>query len=738
MIQLTDKEKQAVKEYLEQVNKLKGRPSDKKGLSNGLQKLQLLSKEPYTSQKGNSMLKAHWYNIETGANEVVYVMNGKKAYKNTKSCAVGEVFECIVGGVGGFVTVTPMKSLGEQELPVFKGMCAQHVIAYDIEVYKYNWSFVFTDLISGKDMIVIDDAVLLERFLKKHENDIFLGYNSAGYDKHIRKAIRDNKNPFEVSKEIIDGDKKNSKVWKMYNGKVDMLAEVDLYQDNKGFSLKEHAGFMGVEIKESEISFDIDRPLTAEESEKNVYYNTNDVEATGKRFMQMIGALKTKAMLCEMYDLDYTWLFRTNATIIGEILKAKWHDDRGDLFNKYEKPEWITFNDPELLEQLNDWILALDEIPRVEKVDKHTGEKYWTTDLSKVIKLRDIEVKVGSGGIHGAKQYYIKKACKIFQSDVGSLFPNTIVLHGYNSRNIPKEHLHLYSDILKARLEYKHAGEKDKQEAMKLVLNTLYGVLRAKFNPLYDPRQAILINITGQLAMLDLADKIQPHAYISAMNTDSINYEPFSEEDERIIDELKVDWCERSGYELDTDIIVAIAQRDINNYVCRFDTGKTKAKGAVSMGRGETKYSKAVINHAVKEYFLNGVKPEEYVREVSDLRDFQIISKTGYTFQETRNYYDGDNYEEIQKVNRTFAVKEGTHKKALIRKYKEATDEKEEQVVIAIQNEPEYYTIANENIENSPVKREDIDEQYYIDEAWRVIGQYEGTVKVDEDEEEDE
>lgn len=763
MIQLTDKEKAAVKDYLDLVNNLRGRPSDNKGLTNGRQSLQLISKEPHTSKAGNEMLKVKWRNIETGANDFVYLMNGKKAYKNTKGIEVGDVYEAIVGGVGGFVQVTPFKKIGSAELPTENKMCAKHIIAYDIEVFKYNFSFVYIDILSGKKLEIEDDLPLLEKFLKAHENDIFVGYNNVGYDKHIRKGIRDQKDPYKINKEIIDGDKKNSKVWKMYNGRIDSLCEIDLYQDNAGFSLKEHNAFNGLAIQESEVDFDIDRELTASEKKDNMKYNTADVEGTVVRFLKMLGSLKTKAMLLQMYNLDYTWLSKTNASLIAEILKAKHHADRGDLFDKYPKPDWIRFDNEDILKQVNEWVLELDELPRVTKTKD--GEKYETTDLSYTLQLRDLEIKLGSGGVHGAVANYIKQNTVIYQSDVGSLYPWTMVLHDYISRNIPEKYRHFYQDILEARMKYKAAGDKAREKAMKLVLNTMYGVLRAKFNALFDPRQAILINITGQLAMLDLADKIQPYGYISAMNTDSINYEPFSEEDEAKIEEVKKDWCKRSGYTLDTDILTDIAQRDINNYICRFDNGEIKTKGAISMGGG-VKWSKAIVMNAVKEYFMNNIEPEEYIKNATDLRDFQIISKTGYTFKETRAYINEENeedYTKIQKVNRSFAVKKGVGQPIKIRKFKlgelpeepsvdsdkyedwlelateyaeigeEAYGYKHGQIVKGLPNEPDNYIIDNNSIDFLNISRNDIDDNYYISEAKRMIAQYEnGTGDLEE------
>lgn len=780
---LNEKERQAVVEYMEQVNKLRGVPSQNKSLIAGRQKLYVESTEETKSKSGKPMLRLKLKNVNTGASNMLYVMHTDRTYNKLQWAKVGYVIDAVISGVGGFVKCMMLDLIDtDVELPEEEFMNVTNIIAYDVEVFKYDWSVVFEDVLSGKTFKVANSLNKLQRFFQKHENNLFISYNGKGYDQHIVKGLMDSKDAYTISKQIIDGDDA-TKVYNMYNKGILNLAEVDLYQDNKGFGLKEHNAFNGLEIKESDIDFDIDRKLTEEELEQNMYYNTKDVEGTTVRFIQMIGALKTKAMLCEMFDLDYTWLFQTNANIIARILKAKWHDDRGDQFDKYEKPDWIRFDDEDIQRQVNEWILDKDKIPRKQKTKN--GEKYWTTDLSFDLKLRDLTVKLGSGGLHASVDNYIKSNTIIKQADVGSLYPNTIRLHGYLSRNIPKKYAPLYSQILADRMKYKHAGEKDKEQAMKLVLNTMYGVLRAKFNPLYDPRQAILINITGQLAMLDLADKIQPYAFISALNTDSINYEPYNEECDNKIEEVKKEWCKRSGYELDTDVITDIVQKDVNNYICRFDNGKIKKKGAVSMGGG-IKHSKAIVYDAVTNYFMDNKPVEDTVKECTDLRDFQIISKTGYTFHETRAYTSDEDFKVIQKVNRSFAVKDnGKHELVKIRKFKlgvlperpvvkegleEDSSEYKEyvkqlkdynefkrlvtewskefglqssldywkkengQLVKGLPTEPDNYTIANESIYESPVVIEDLDLQYYIDEANQMIEAFKGNGELVEDE----
>lgn len=725
-MKLTEKQKQEVQSYIDLVKKLKGNPRYEKSLQNGIQDLLAVEVNYQTSKKGNKMLVITWQNLQSFATSKAYYMEFRKNdYAKAQKVKEGDLYQCFVSGQGNFINVKPILNIGQGSPLQAPPLATAHVVGYDMEVYMYNWSVTFTDVLTDIDFVINDNIPLLKKFLDKHNESVFIGYNNKGYDTHILKSIVDGKNPYELSQQIINGEDK-AKIFKMYDQKCISLIEADIMQDNRGFSLKEHMAFMGMEVKESDVSFDIDRELTPEEIEQNNYYNINDVKGTNARFMAILGSLKTKALICDMYDIPYTGLFMTNANLIAEILKAEWHEDRGDYYNPYEAPEWLRFDNVDILKQVAYWVWNGQPL-RSKMKDGEIKD-----DLSFDIKLRDLVVQVGSGGVHGAVPNYIKNDCLIYQDDVGSLYPNTAVLNDYISRNIPKEYRHFYAEILEKRMKYKAEGDKEKEQAMKLILNTFYGVLRAKFNKLYDPRQAIMINLTGQLALLDLAEKIEPHAYISALNTDSINYEPFSDEDKKAIELVKEDWCKRTGYKLDQDVITNIAQRDVNNYVCRFDNGKVKKKGAVSLGGG-IKVNKAIVYTAVSNYFMDGKAPEDTIKECDDLLQFQIISKTGWTYQATR-LYQGDEWKEIQKVNRSYAIKEGTsHETGVIRKWKEATtrvkdnviEDVPEQIVKGIPNEPDLYTIDNNSIENAKVKRSEIDEEYYIKLAKMEIMAYE-------------
>ena len=49
------------------------------------------------------------------------------------------------------------------------------------------------------------------------------------------------------------------------------------------------------------------------------------------------------------------------------------------------------------------------------------------------------------------------------------------------------------------------------QAPLKIILNSTYGAMKDKYNPMYDPRQANNVCVFGQLLLLDLIEHLEGH-----------------------------------------------------------------------------------------------------------------------------------------------------------------------------------------------------------------------------------
>ena len=95
-------------------------------------------------------------------------------------------------------------------------------------------------------------------------------------------------------------------------------------------SLKQLEGFMGNNIKESSVPFNINRKLTPEEIEETVKYCRHDVEQTIEVFIQRKEEFESHISLLKAFKLPLTYISKTKAQLSAIILGAtqrKWNDE---------------------------------------------------------------------------------------------------------------------------------------------------------------------------------------------------------------------------------------------------------------------------------------------------------------------------------------------------------------------------------------------------------------------------
>lgn len=698
----------------------------------GVHQVVVIKAEERLSAKGKEMKEIKVRSTNDGRDATFYIMKFRKQdWKTWEDIKVGQALTISLKMNNGFPNVSIVSKGSVIDIPdkPNKALTKQTIYIYDIEVFKHDNLFVFRDYFTKEWIVIENDLNALRSFYLENRDSLFIGYNSASYDNNVLRATLQGKNPYHVSKAIIESDDRGL-VYKMFDTKKTPVFGMDLYQDNRGFSLKEHSAFMGINIKETDVDFDIDRKLDEDERVLNELYCKNDVLATEKRFEQNIGMLVAKATIALYFNMDKMALLMTNANLTAELLGAKKTPDRGDELDKYQLPEGFE--------------IESDEIKEAFMTKEFDENDKGHASISLDVPRRDVTEVLGVGGIHGAKESYIHIG-KFHARDVGSLYPNTMVLFNYLSRNIPEDKRHIYQMLLDERMKAKYSDDEFIEikgvqiqtklliNGFKLPLNTKYGAMGAEFNKLYDPRMRLLVCITGQMAMWDLLEKIEDHATIIQSNTDAHYYIPFSEEDEKAIDEIAKDWEERTGYTLDDDPFIAMFQKDVNNYLAITDKGKVKFKGAIGLTNG-LKVSKAVVSNAFINYVVSGKDYREFIYECNDLRQFQIITKTGYTFDDTIYRDAFGNEFKAQKVNRVFATKVPEDAVEIFKVKRGAVVEEEGTTIVGddsytkgVANAPDYYMIDNHEVGKGVVTLDTVDKEYYVNQVEDLLVLWFGT-----------
>ena len=553
-------------------------------------------------------------------------------------------------------------------------------IVFDFEVFAKDWLVV---LKKGEEIKVIHNNVsLLRDYYEDNKNNIFVGFNNKHYDDYIFKGILSDLNPKKINDFIIYKKKFG---WEYPGINNIPIITLDIRQDITGalsLSLKEAEGNMGSSIEESNIDFNIERKLTNEELESTIKYCIHDVKSTEKILLERKTDISTRLELLKMFNLPIQNIGKTNAKLTAGILQARKQARNDEL--KYDFPNNLKIKNRKILD-LYDKIINYDDV--------------LVTDIN------NVEHTLAYGGLHGAKKGIFEG--NIWYVDVKSYYPTLMLKYDYISRNLRDSRK--YKEIYDLRMEYKKKGD-SKEGALKLLLNTTYGAMKNKYNPLFDPKQANQVCITGQLFLVDLLEKIEPYTELLQSNTDGIIF--ISNNDAKVKD-LIDEWQNRT--ELDFKILKVdkLWQKDVNNYILKIgDYIETKG-GYVKYFKGGSfrNNSATIIDKAIVDYFVHNIPVEETINNSNNLIDFQYICKKGPTYIHVEH-----NGKIINNCNRVFASKS----KEVGKLYKVKECGRKD----SIANLPDNCIIVNEDLTQTTFNIKEVDKQWYIIKATERINDF--------------
>ena len=582
------------------------------------------------------------------------------------------------------------------------------MIFFDTEVFAYDWLLVTFD---GKDFTYIEnDRELLQQYYNKHKNDLWIGYNCKGYDQYIIKAILSGINPKIVNDYII---KHNKPGWSFSNKFRNI--ELNIYDCMVfGKSLKQLESYMGVNIHETDVDFDIKRKLNIEERRLNREYCHDDVYNTALVFQQTISDFEAHYGLCQLAGEPLSSMSKTKAQLGAKILKAK----------RLTEKEWDQKWQFEYVDCVNTYSYKHSEV--LDFFDSLHESKDPTASFE--IDLYGTKHIFALGGLHGAIPNYMyneEPNTKMVHADVGSMYPSIMIEWGLLSRGVPDPQT--YIDVRDKRFEYKKAKD-PRQLPLKLCLNSVYGCSSAGkrtddgkykvMSDLYDPKRTLEVCINGQLMILQLIEDVceaLPNTLLVQTNTDGVVFKVQNDDWDQF-DKIVKEWQCRTKLVMEYDYTKQIYQRDVNNYIAVFDDGKIDRKGGAVKESSVIDNDLPIVSDAVVKYFVNGVDPRTTINNETQLMRFMK------TYKLSGKYHHALYNDEVltDKVYRVFASR--SRNDGIL--YKCKLDKNPEKFA----NCPEHAKIVNGNIQDMKVPKW-LDRAWYIEQAWDRINSFKGDVQ---------
>lgn len=426
------------------------------------------------------------------------------------------------------------------------------IVFFDVEVY----SNLFVVCWKFKDS---DDVVKMINPTGQEIETLFgyrlVGFNNRRYDNHIlyaRYLGYDNEQLYRVSQKIID-----KAVGSMF-GEAYNLSYADIYDfSSKKQSLKKFGIELGMHHMEMDIPWD--KPVPDEYVEKVIEYCTNDVLLTEATFNDRESDFTAREILAELSGL------KVNDTTQKHTAKI--------IFGSNRNPQ-SSFVYPNLAEEFPGYTFEMGK-------SSYRGE-----DPSE------------GGYVYAEPGMYENVAVL----DVVSMHPTSMI-----NLNLFGEYTPKFKDLLDARVAIKRgdfdkastmldgrlapylknrAAAKELAYALKIVINTVYGLTSAKFdNPFRDLRNVDnVVAKRGALFMIDLKHFVQEELGIQVIHikTDSIKVElPRDEDAAKAIVDAITEFGTRYGYEFEhEETYKSFCLTNDAVYIAQKEDGKWEAVGA--------------------------------------------------------------------------------------------------------------------------------------------------------------
>lgn len=568
---------------------------------------------------------------------------------------------------------------------------------------------VIIDPTNEKETVIVNDAMQLKSFYNQHKSDIWCGFNSRNFDQYILKSILCGFDPYDVTEWIIG---KKRKGWEYSNtfNRIPLIS----YDVMTGYhGLKTLEAFMGNDIRETTVPFDIDRPLTQDEIEQTIFYCRHDVQQTIEVFLKRRAEFDSQMELIKEFNLPLSDLGKTQTQLSAKILGAR----RVDFDDEFDirLPDNIIMGK---YQYVADWFLSIkskveSELGYLNYANRDEWRKlYYSQKLETLIgKIPHI---VAGGGLHGSEDnliYECKEDEVMIMADVGALYPSIMIQYDLLSRCVSNKNR--FINVYNTNLRLKNEGNKKRRAPYKLICNKTYGATGDPYNPMYDPLHRNLVCIFGQLFLIDLIDKLEDYCRLIQSNTDGIlilvkkNMLPK-------INEIIHEWEVRTRLNMEQDEYVRLYQKDVNNYILVDAKGGYKCKGGYVKEQDDLDYDLPIINEAITEYFVNNTPIETTINNCGELIKFQKVVKISHKY--LRGWHNGEWLSD--RTFRVFASKNDAD--SCVGKQKEAgaTIEK-------FANTPDHCFIDNSDIKGKRIPRR-LDIQWYIDLANKRLRQFFG------------
>lgn len=475
---------------------------------------------------------------------------------------------------------------------------------------------------------------------------------------------------------------------------------------------------------------DFDRYLMPKYIKPMLHYNKNDVFLVCEIARQKPDEIKLRYSLGHAFKLNLLCSARSN---IADKLLNKFYSERSGLKEdafKNLRTQRTALSFKRIIfphikfktKQLQD---LLEEMKKV--VIYRTNKDSFVREID----FYGTTYTLATGGIHTQDKPVILKSTNKYvyvHHDYTSYYPSIMI-----SYEVVPEHLNtkvfvnMVDYFKQTRVKCKHTKDEDgfvvpgvhnslAAEALKIVINAIYGKYGYENYWLYDRLAQMRVTINGQLMTMTLCESLElAGIHVVSANTDGIVIKlPYDKID--VYNQICKEWNETNRMSADDEHYKMLVSLNVNNYFDIQSNDKLEYKGALDpkqyikdLKKG---YDMPIVATAVFEYFAHGTSVMETLCNHKDVLDFCKTQNVGKQFEVVyEKVVDGKRVEVRSQPHVRFYV---STRGVVIMKEHKLTGKRS---VLASGKPVQILNL----LDDKNISERNIDYAYYYEEAYKII-----------------
>ena len=478
------------------------------------------------------------------------------------------------------------------------------------------------------------------------------------------------------------------------------------------------------------VTNDFDRYILPKHIEPMLYYNKNDVFLVCEMARQKPDEVKLRYSITSAFKVNV--LCSSRANIADKLTTAFYAKMSGLTAKQFEKGRTertrLSFNKiifPHIKFKTKQLQALLEDMKTVYVY--HTKKE----DFCREVTFYGTTYTLACGGIHTQDVPVILQSDDKYiykHFDYNSYYPSIIVSYNISPKHLNKK---VFVDMVRyfrdTRIQCKHTKDEEKlvingvpnkiaAEALKIVINSIYGKFGSELFFLYDRFAQLQVTINGQLMTMTLVEELELNGiHVISANTDGIIIK-LPRDKQEIFEDITKRWNETNKMGADSEDYKAYFARDVNNYFAVWSDEEIEAKGALDpkqylkdLKKG---YDMPVVAIAVFNYLYKNIPVMETLHNHTDILDFCKTQNVGKQFEVV---YDILENGEVKTIHSQRHVRFYVSTRGVIVQKENVYDHKRSKLASGLP-----VKVLN-SLDDTPIEKRDIDYGYYYNEAYKII-----------------